>query len=420
MRWARMVGASAAVGLALNMLGAAASAAEQKVVKIGLAQDFTRVYTFVSSEYAQGEQDYLELVNLQGGVGGYQFEALVTDMGNEPQRGIEAYERFHRQGAILFDFLSTPVSRAVVPRALEDKVVVITPFHGRADATDGKTFPYVFPLMATYWSQATIIVDYIRQQEGANLEGKRLAFVHIDSPFGREPIPVMQTLSQRLGFQLGLFPYPSPGSEQSGTWTQVRRFRPDWIVLWGAGTGQPVSVKEALRNGFRPDRIISVVWLAEKDMQVVGASQARGVLRFEGAVPGQSPKIIQAIKAEVYEKAGRGHGDRAIVGTTYYNYGVAAMAAVVEAVRIALRRFGEPLTADKLRQGLEALSRFDADGLMAPITITPSDHEGGGVGRIARWDGSQWVPVTGWTSAYRDVVWDMVTQSAEEFRRSGT
>ena len=27
--------------------------------------------------------------------------------------------------------------------------------YGRTDAADGRVFPYVFPLITTYWSQAT-------------------------------------------------------------------------------------------------------------------------------------------------------------------------------------------------------------------------------------------------------------------------
>src|SRR5690625_2857622 len=143
-----------------------AEAARDNVVKVGLALDFTRVYTFAIEDINQGHRDYLELVNMHGGVNGYTFEALITDTGNEPQRGIEAYERFKRDGAIIFDFLSTPVSTAVVPRIMEDGLVLVTPLTGRSDATDGKVFPYVFPMMATYWSKAALVTQYMLDEEG--------------------------------------------------------------------------------------------------------------------------------------------------------------------------------------------------------------------------------------------------------------
>ena len=70
--------------------------AQDKVVKIGMPMDFTRVYTFVTSEYAQGHRDYLTLVNDAGGAGGYKIVADITDHGNDIPRAIEAYERMKR------------------------------------------------------------------------------------------------------------------------------------------------------------------------------------------------------------------------------------------------------------------------------------------------------------------------------------
>ena len=63
------------------------------------------------------------------------------------------------------DPLSTPVARALVSRALEDKINMVTAFSGRSDAADGSVFPYVMPLSPNYWTQAGLIVDFFRQQD---------------------------------------------------------------------------------------------------------------------------------------------------------------------------------------------------------------------------------------------------------------
>ncbi len=402
---------------ALLMLGSGSAFAESKPIKVGTAFDFTKVYTFVSNEYSQGQHDYISLLNARGGIKGTPVEIETVDTGNEPQRGIEAYERFKNEGAVLVDFLSTPVSRAVVPRALADGMNVITAFHGRSDAADGSVFPTIFPMTPAYWSQATDIVKYIADKEGGNLKGKKIVLVHIDSPFGKEPIPVFQKLAEQLGYSFTDIGYPSPGNEQSAQWTQVRRDQPDWVVLWGAGGGQPNSVREALRNGISPDKIVSVIWLSETDMNIVGAGQAKGISRFEGVASGKRP-IIKAIEAEVIAK-GKGAGDPAKVGSSYYNIGVATMALFAEGARLALDKEGAPLTAAKLKKGLESIKNFTADGLLPPVTITPTDHQGGGQGRIATWDGEAWKPDTGWFAAYQDDVWDLVRKTSAEFKTAG-
>ena len=411
--------------IARTLAGAAALAfalpavqAQEKVIKIGLAEDFTAVYTFASIEYAQGQQDYLALVNARGGVKGHKFQAVVVDTGNQPQRGIEAYERFKTEGVMLVDFLSTPVSRAVVPRALKDGIPVITMFHGRSDSADGQTFPYIFPMTPLYWSQAAHLVQYISVQEKGNLKGKKIALVHIDSPFGKEPIQLLQTLAAKHGFELQLFPYPSPGNEQSSTWSAARRFQPDWTILWGTATPQSVSLREAIRNGFKMDKIASVIWLSETEVGIVGNEALKGVLRFEGVAHGKDQPIIKAIQNEVIAK-GKGSGKPEKVGSTYYNIGVASMALVVQGAKMAFEKQGEPMTSAKLKAGLESITNYDGEGLLPPTTITPKDHQGGGAGRIAQGDGAKWVPKTGWFASSQDQVWELVKKNADEFKASG-
>jgi len=401
---------------ALGAAIAAGPALAQEPIKFATPLDFTAVYTFLTNEYSEGQRDYITLINERGGINGHKIEMSVSDTGNQPQRGIEAYNRASRDGVVMVDFLSTPVARAMVNRVLDDEIVMIMALHGRGDASDGKTFPYVFPLMATYWSQAALLIDHMNQNEGG-LEGKKVAHVFIDSPFGREPIPVLEELSERLNFELRTFPYASPGNEQSATWSDVRRYRPDFVIIWGAGGGQAVSVRDAIRNGIKPEQIHSVVWLAEADMDTVGRDVAKGVRKFQAAVSGTDTPIIQDIIKEVIE-TGKGAGPRENVGRTYYNIGVATMAIVVEGARIALEEFGAPLTGDKLRQGMERITDFDAQGLIPPATFTEEDHQGGGFGRVAEWDGEQWAPLGDWHTSFQDVVWEEIREGAEEFRES--
>jgi branched-chain amino acid transport system substrate-binding protein len=319
---------------------------------------------------------------------------------------------------VLCDPLSTPVARALVTRALEDKVNLVTAFSGRSDAADGTVFPYVMPLSPNYWTQAGIIVDFFRQQD-KDLKGKKIVLVHIDTPFGKEPIPIFQALSQKLGYTFETFPYTPPGNDQAAIWPQVRRAKPDWVVFWGAGVGQTTALSEAIRNGIPMDRMSSSVWLSESDMDVVGKDAAKGVLKFEPCASGRSPKIIADILKEVAGK-GQGAGPEAKIGTAYYNYGVMMAAIMVEGVRVAASKAPDgPVTGPWLNEGLTSITDFTAEGLLPPMTVTKEDHQGGGKGRISRWDGTKFVPQTDWFSANQDVVWAEIKKSAETFKTTG-
>jgi branched-chain amino acid transport system substrate-binding protein len=155
-----LTGAGAAALLAAQPVKLAFG--QDKTIRFLMTQDFTKVYTFVTAEYSQGQRDYMTLINERGGINGYKIVAEVTDHGNDLPRAIEAYERAKGQGMVLVDPLSTPVARALVPRVLADKVNMVTAFSGRSDAADGTVFPYIFPLSPNYWTQMGLLIDYFQ------------------------------------------------------------------------------------------------------------------------------------------------------------------------------------------------------------------------------------------------------------------
>jgi branched-chain amino acid transport system substrate-binding protein len=57
--------------------------------------------------------------------------------------------------------------------------------------TDGRVFPWVFPLLSNYWDSATAIVKFIGDKEGGaeKLKGKKIVLLYHDSAYGKEPHP---------------------------------------------------------------------------------------------------------------------------------------------------------------------------------------------------------------------------------------
>ncbi len=408
---------AAGLGLALAGVLSAQAQAQAQPVKFALCYDLSKAYTFISPQISQAVRDYAQILNQKGGIEGHPIEILVQDHGNEPQRGIECYEKTKREGAITFDALSTPVSRAVLPRAMKDGNVMLQSLVGRGDAIDGEVFKWIFPIGPTYWGQAVNDIHYIKTKSNNKLKGVKVAFLYIDYPFGQEPIPVLKTLAAREGFDLQLFPYPLPGNDQASAWTLIRRFKPDWIINWGFSSMHVVASREMKRNGIPMDKYISVNWLNEVDLANIGFDAAKGLKRGSNVIGGQNHPLIQQILKDLYDK-GKGSGDRKFLSDIYYNTGLAIYSSVFEGARLAIKQYGWPLTPDKMRRGLESIRNFDANGLTAPITVTAKDHGGGGKTRIDMWDGAKWVRQTDWFSAYDDVVWEVAKKESAEFAKS--
>ena len=401
----------------LAVLATFSAAAQAQPVKFGLCYDLSKAYTFVTPQIVQAAKDNADILNAKGGIEGHQIEIIAQDHGNEPQRGIECYEKLKREGVMVFDFLSTPVSRAVLPRAMADGNIMMQSFAGRGDAIDGEVFKWIFPIGATYWGQVANDVQYIKNQHKGDLKGVKIGFIYPDYAFGQEPIPVLKTLAAKEGFDLLLFPNPLPGKDQAAVWTQIRRANPDWMISWNLSAMHVVAAREMKRNGYPMDKLIVVNWFNEADIANIGAAEAKGIRRGTNVVGGKNHPLMMQIAADLYAK-GKGNGDVKFMDDVYYNTGLAMSSVMFEGTRLAIKQGGWPLTPTKIKAGLESLKNFDANGLLAPVTVTAKDHGGGGKTRIDMWDGAKWVPQSDWISAYGDVVDAVVKEQSAEFAKS--
>jgi branched-chain amino acid transport system substrate-binding protein len=223
----KLLSVVAGLGLALAGLQSAQAQTQAEPVKFALCYDLSKTYTFISPQVSQAVRDYAQILNQKGGIEGHPIEIMIQDHGNEPQRGIECYEKMKRDGAITVEFLSTPVSRAVLPRAMKDGNVMMSPSTGRGDAIDGEVFKWIFPIGPSYWGQAANNIQYIKTKSNNNLKGVKITFFYMDTPFGQEPINLLKTLAAKEGFDLQIVPNSMPGNDQAlaphRTWPCARR-----------------------------------------------------------------------------------------------------------------------------------------------------------------------------------------------------
>jgi branched-chain amino acid transport system substrate-binding protein len=390
------------------------AASEPGDIVIGVPMDY-QAGRPLSTAYRQGETDFVTFVNQRGGVNGHKIVLLDGDHANSAERGISLYSEMRDHGALAFDPLSSIVAQAVTKRALEDEVNLLTIYSGRSDAADGSVFPYIFPASPTYWSEAASVIQYILEKEGGNLRGKTIGFLSTENEtgLGKASLPIVRQLADRLGFRLLTGFYPRTG-DSTAVLAEYIGARPDWTMMWDGGAGKSAVVKYALQHGIPADRITSLVWLSEADMAEIGDA-GTGIVKFEGVATGRDSAMIKDILREVVAP-GRGSGPEANVGTTFYDIGIVTMAVVAEAARISFERSDSPPTRQSFHEAMQHITNFTAGGLLPPMTITASDHQGGGAGRIVRWSGSEWLPVTAWRSSDQDLVWSLIKSSSEAFK----
>ena len=377
--------------------------------------------------FANGYVDYLKYVNAKGGINGVKITFEECETGYATDKGVECYERLKGKGggATVFQPLSTGITFALTEKAPGDKIPLITFGYGRTDATDGRVFPWVFPLMSNYWDAATGIVRFIRDKEGgsdASLKGKKIVLLYHDSAYGKEPHAVMEAEAKKLGFEFKMIPVPHPGNEQQSQWLQIRQYRPDWVVLWGWGVMTATSLQTAQKVGFPREKIVGNWWAgSEIDTEAAGPA-ATGYYAASLNLGGKGFPVVQEIEKVVYGK-GKGNGNPKLIGTVLWNRGVAAGMFTVEAVRKAQEKFGKkPVSGEQVRWGIENLDinagRLKSLGfntMLPPIKVTCQDHGGSGQVRFQQWSGTEWKAVSDWMKGDAAMVRKMIEDSAAKY-----
>ena len=168
------------------------------------------------------------------------------------------------------------------------------------------------------------------------MAGKKIVHLHIDSAYGREPLPAMRKICEDWGVELIEISIPPPGLEQQSQWLQIRREDPDWVTFWGAGSGMnSTAMTNAARVGFPRERMMYVTFgAAEEDMYPAGDS-AVGTYAVANALPGDEFPLVAAIKEQVYGSGKGNLADDSRVGSVYWNRGLGAAVMWIEALRIA-------------------------------------------------------------------------------------
>lgn len=370
-------------------------------------------YSAMGTGYYGAQIDYMNYVNMTGGVNGVMLTWQECETEYNAVKTVECYQRLLQkdgQKIVVFDTLGTPGAYAVINRMATDNVVLAQYGYGRTDAADGRVWPWVFNAASHYWSQIGVKLRWMAELEGGipKMKGKKIVHLHIDSAYGREPLPAMRKIAADWGFTLIEIAIAPPGLEQQSQWLQIRKEKPDWVTFWGAGSGMnSTAMTNAARINFPRTKMMYVTFGgAEEDMVPAGDS-AKGTYVVANALPGTDFPLVKNIKDKVYG-AGKGNlSDTSRIGTVYWNRGLGSAVMWVEAMRNAQKihnKVGKAVTGAEFRDGYEALNMTEArlaeigvKGMVAPFAISCANHEGAGKFALMQWDGKKFNKVKDWT-----------------------
>lgn len=371
---------------------------------------------------SNGFADYFNMLNERdGGIGGAKIVFEECETSYNAQKGVECYEATKGNGAIAFNPYSTGITLQLIPKAPVDKIPVLSMGYGLSAAAIGEQFPWVFNYPASYWSQMSSILKYI--DENGGIKGKKIGFIYLDVGYGKEPIPLLDQLAPEMGFEWVGFPVGVKEMQnQSATWLNVRKERPDWMIAWSFGAMTPTAIKEAAKIRFPMDKFIGNWWSgAHADLEPVGApGKGYKAASFSGI--GTDFPAVQDIIKYVVDK-GNSQAKKEDVGKVNYNRGLFNAVIMAEAVRAAQKATGKVgITGEDMRIGLETfvldearLKEIGLEGFTAPIVASCADHEGAGSIFIQQWDGADWSRISDLIPPMTDVVRPLLQAAADKY-----
>ncbi|BAT59965.1 hypothetical protein GJW-30_1_02500 [Variibacter gotjawalensis] len=380
---------------------------------------------------ANGMSDYFKLLNERdGGIGGVKIAIEECETGYDTKKGVECYEQTKGKNPVIMNPWSTGITLQLIPRASVDKIPILAMGYGLSAAANGDIFPWVFNPPDTYWDGASTFIKHAGTTEGGmeKLKGKKIGLIYLDAPYGKEPIPLLETLAKQFGFELKLYPVPAAEMQnQSSLWLNVRRDRPDWIYMQGWGAMNPTAVKEAAKINFPMNRFVGVWFAGGDDDARAGGDQAKGYGQVAFNAGGANFPMLQDVIKHVVDK-GKSSGPKDKVGEMHYNRGIYNSILMAEAIRTAQQLTGKKVvTGEDVRRGLENLNitearlkEIGAEGFMSPIRTSCQDHSGHHKLFIATWDGTKWVKSSDWVEPMKTEVRALIDKEAQDYAQKTT
>ncbi len=401
--WWRVLVAAMLGGL-VGVTAAAAAAGAQFLPVLGVREGALRS---AGIPQANGFIDYVTLLNERdGGINGVPLVWEECETVYDVPRGIECYERLKAKGAAVFPLAETPLAHALTERARHDQIPLILLGGGRADAADGRVFPYVFNPPVTWWSLNTAKIRFLGQRVGGleQLKGRKIAHVYRDDAYGRETLPMLDTRRPSTALWCSTWRCHRRGSTRRRPGYGSKSPNPTGSSCAPSGIETTTALKEAAQVGFLRDKIVGPHPTCTEQNMIPAGEAAIGFICASLHGTGRVTSPSSRTSSPTSMPGARGLVQKGMSARRVGSGACCKALLTAEGLRTAMRQFGhQPLTGAQVQWGFEHLTltaarlkELGAEGLLPPLTLSCRDHEGGGGVKFQQWDGTQWTVITDW------------------------
>ena len=233
-------------------------------------------------------------------------------------------------------------------------------------------------------------------------------------------------LSEKHGYDFTAIPVDHPGQEQKSQWLQIRREKPDYVLMWGWGVMNSVAINEAANIRFPMENFIGVWWSGSENDVMPAGMRADGYKSLAMHATGSTFGIYDELKTHVWDKGKTaGAGDQ--IGSVLYNRALYIAYLTHMGIKKAQEVTGvADISQADMIKGMEALEVTDEmmasaglAGFAPSFKVSCEDHGGSGLGALQQWDATAktWSMITGFIEPDMEMITPLIEEDSEAFAK---
>lgn len=326
----------------------------------------TGVFGFAGGELHEGIVDYINYTNENGGIRGHKIKHVFEDCGYKVDCSVAAFKKIQAEyKPLLYSGDSTGFMKAINPELKAAENTLMSGVSFSSALTDEATYPRSFITGPSYSDQMGILLTYAAKEQ----PGAKIAIVHSDSGFGRDPIESAKAKAKELGLDLVEVITTKPGSVDVTTDVlKLRRKNPDYVLFHGYVLSPINEFMQQMRDLGLKTKFMGTYWSSSELMIMKGGASADGYMGVMHlnyfdmeASPGKEWDAMRAYNKKTHpDKDSR---------PNFYMFGWFQGMVWAEAIGRTIDA-GRPLTADNIRASLNSIANWDTGGIASvPVTV---------------------------------------------------
>jgi len=363
--------------------------AGQQAIRIGGLWDLSGSTSDVAGPYAEGERDYIDYVNAQGGINGRKIELFYEDYAYNVVRAQTVYERLvnkHRVVAILG--WGTGDSLALRSRVAVDRIPFFSCSY--AEGLDSiKEAPYNFLVGVTYSKQMEIVLEYILKNWKNASRKPRVAFFYNDTAFGRSPIATGRAYAAKQGITIASEQIVALSALDSQT--QLKAMQDaggaDFIIINETAVATATIVRDARQLGINVP-IFVLNWGVDEMVLALTGKAGEGLIGT-GLFAFPSEKVPGV--EEIFDAVRFLGKDTRRINVRYIQGWITAKVLLA-----GVEKAGPNPTGAKIRKALETMGPYDTGGITGTIVFSATSHAGADKLKLYKINNKRWEPISGY------------------------